>query len=287
MNEMYAGGFAFILVVYACGRVLATRKQIELRSREGLALSLHIKQLIEACQKHRGTSNAVIQGNSQLKPQLAALQAEIDQLITNRLSTLLARFPQWQSFIDHWPRLKKHVTASDLKPHLILRQHHVMIDGQLSLLDDVMRYYDMHQLMLDRCSRVSELCLDTLRAAEIVGQARAIGSGICAKQVCEGADKISLDFLKIAVRTRTDELCSELALVQNPQLVGPLKQFSRSIHDSVNKLVHTIESEVMSPGRTRVDSQAYFRVSTQVIEELLKVFNLVVTYSSEHYSQVR
>lgn len=288
MSELYACGF-FVLVLlgYVCARILSNRRKLELRGREGLALSIHIKQLIDATQKHRGTSNAVIQGNEPLKSQLVALQAEIDQLINNPLSTLLMRFPQWQSFIDHWPRLKKHVSASELKPHYILRQHHMMIDGQLSLLDDVMRYYNMHQMMLDRYSRVSEICLDTLRAAEIVGQTRAVGSGICAKQQCEGADKISLDFLKIAISSRVDELCREIARVQNQQLIGPLKQLSLSIHNSVNKLVHTIERDVMVEGKTRVDVNAYFNISTQVIDELLKVFNLVVTYSSEHYSQVR
>jgi len=286
MYPMFIGGFTLVLLVYVISRLALMKKEQQNRIEQGILLTVHVKRLIDSCQKHRGTSNAINQGNTKLQTQLVGLQGDIDRLINSSDSESLQRFPQWASFIEHWPRLKKHALAGDLPAHNLVRQHSLMIDGQLSLLDDVMREYDLHRMMLDRFTRVSEICLDTLRVAETVGQTRAIGSGICAHGSCEGADRIILDFLRITVQNTTHDLIKEINSIKNEDLHGNLQTASSAINDSVGKLINMVEQQVLKEGQLQVDSNDYFNISTRAIDEVLKVFGIVIHYASQQHTRM-
>jgi hypothetical protein len=161
-----------------------------------------------------------------------------------------------------------------------------MIDGQLSLLDDVMRAHDLHRMMLDRFTRISEICIDTLRVAETVGQTRAVGSGICAHGTCEGADKIILDFLRISVQATTSELIKEINGIKNNDLQSELQLASRSIDKTVGQLLSIIDKDVIKDGHISVDSNDYFGVATKAIDEVLKVFGIIIHYASQKQRQM-
>lgn len=286
MYPMFIGGVTVIGLLFLFNRLALLRKQEQKRIEQGIVLTVHLKRIIDSCQKHRGTSNAINQGNAKLKPQLVNLQSDIERLINSTDSRLLQRFPQWESFAEHWPRLKKHALAGDLKSHNLVRQHSLMIDGQLSLLDDVMRDHDLHRMMLDRCTRVSEICLDTLRVAETVGQTRAIGSGICAHGTCEGADRIIIDFLRISVQNTTGELLKEINSIKNDDLHINLQAAAKAINDSVSKLVDMVEKQVLKEGRLQIDTNDYFNISTRAIDEVLKVFGIIIHYASQQHTRM-
>lgn len=286
MYPMFIGGVTVIGLLFLFNRLALLRKQEQKRIEQGIVLTVHLKRIIDSCQKHRGTSNAINQGNAKLKPQLVNLQSDIERLINSTDSRLLQRFPQWESFAEHWPRLKKHALAGDLKSHNLVRQHSLMIDGQLSLLDDVMRDHDLHRMMLDRCTRVSEICLDTLRVAETVGQTRAIGSGICAHGTCEGADRIIIDFLRISVQNTTRELLKEINSIKNDDLHINLQAAAKAINDSVSKLVDMVEKQVLKEGRLQIDTNDYFNISTRAIDEVLKVFGIIIHYASQQHTRM-
>ena len=286
MYPMFIGGVTVIGLLFLFNRLALLRKQEQKRIEQGIVLTVHLKRIIDSCQKHRGTSNAINQGNAKLKPQLVNLQSDIERLINSTDSRLLQRFPQWESFAEHWPRLKKHALAGDLKSHNLVRQHSLMIDGQLSLLDDVMRDHDLHRMMLDRCTRVSEICLDTLRVAETVGQTRAIGSGICAHGTCEGADRIIIDFLRISVQNTTRELLKEINSIKNDDLHTNLQAAAKAINDSVSKLVDMVEKQVLKEGRLQIDTNDYFNISTRAIDEVLKEFGIIIHYASQQHTRM-
>ncbi len=286
MYPMFVAGLTVVGLVALMLRVVALKREEKTRIEHGILLTVHLKRIIDSCQKHRGTSNALNQGNVKVKPQLVNLQGDIDRLISSNESQRLKGFPQWESFTEHWPRLKKHALAGDLKSHNLVRQHSLMIDGQLSLLDDVMRDHDLHRMMLDRWTRVSEVCLDTLRVAETVGQTRAVGAGICARGVCAGADRIILDFLRISVQSTTHELVKQINAIKNDDLHGTLQTASKSIDDSINKLLQMVEGDVMKDGQLHVDSNDYFNISTRAIDEVLKVFGIIIHYASQQHTRM-
>jgi len=271
-----------LIIGYARYLQLCWRKQKQ--TRQGLAAIIHLKSLIDSCQQHRGTSNAFCLGNHHLRPQLSALQTTINQAVADEKATFLTGFPQWQSFIEHWPRLQKHALAADLKSHQLVRQHNLMIDGQLLLLDDVARYYDLHHVMLDPVTRVSELCLDTLRAAETVGQTRAIGSGICARGRSEGTDAMMLEFLRVSVKSKTDELLRELSAIKNESLVSQFKLATESIKQHTAALLQIVEQQVLTGGEVTLDSRQFFTAASQPIEALMHVFNIIIEHTKKHHA---
>ena len=133
---------------------------------------------------------------------------------------------------------------------------------------------------------MSEVCLDTLRVAETVGQTRAVGSGICARGVCEGADRIILDFLRISVQSTTNELVKQINGINNEDLHQTLQNASRTISDSIGKLMEMVEFNVLKDGRVQVDSNDYFNVSTRAIDEVLKVFGIIIHYASQQHTRM-
>lgn len=252
----------------------------------GLSHLSRLQQLLMLCQQHRGTSNAVVNGDQRLHTQLTDLQKQIDSFIKAPQSRELERLPQWQSFVDHWPRLRQNVLDSKQKAFLLVRQHNVMIEGQLSLIDDVCRYYRLHHLMLDNMTRVSEVCLDTLRVAETIGQMRAIGSGICSRGTVDGADAITLEFLHRSVRGHTEELLRELQAIKNPQLRAILNQHLPLISNHTGQLLDLLEQEVLGKKITQLEPAKYFHIATRPISAVLDSFTIITQYAVNHYAKL-
>jgi len=250
----------------------------------GLTLFTHIQKIMSLSQQHRGTSNAVLQGNDNLKPRLTALQRDLDTLISEGAELNLAEFSQWESFAEHWPRLKLRSMKCDLEPQNLIRQHNMMIDGQLSLLDEIISYYGLSLLKLDRMTHVSELCLDLLRVVERIAQARGLGSGICAKGKCTGADQISLNFLNVSISGATNGLFNELNSIDNPELSEVFSSSSSLIKSGVDNLVQAINTQVLTD-KTTINASDYFNLATKPIDDLLDTFNAVILYASKHYTR--
>lgn len=254
--------------------------------KSGLSHLSRLQQLLMLCQQHRGTSNAVVNGDQSMQSQLSDLQQQIDSFIRAPQSRQLDQFPQWQSFVDHWPRLRQNVLDSKQKAFLLVRQHNVMIEGQLSLIDDVCRHYRLHHLMLDNMTRVSEVCLDTLRVAETIGQMRAIGSGICSRGKVDGADAIALEFLHRSVRGRTEELLRELQAIKNPQLRAVLNQHLPLISSHTGQLLQLLEQEVLGKKITQLTPAKYFHTATRPISAVLDSFNTITQYAVNNYAKL-
>lgn len=271
--------------------VMAVRWRQQQRSqhhqvKRGLSHLSRLQQLLMLCQQHRGTSNAVVNGDQSLQPQLSDLQQQINSFIRAPQSRQLDQFPQWQSFVDHWPRLRQNVLDNKQKAFLLVRQHNVMIEGQLSLIDDVCRHYRLHHLMLDNMTRVSEVCLDTLRVAETIGQMRAIGSGICSRGKVDGADAIALEFLHRSVRGRTEELLRELQAIKNPQLRAVLNQHLPLISSHTGQLLQLLEQEVLGKKITQLTPAKYFHTATRPISAVLDSFNIITQYAVNNYAKL-
>lgn len=273
-----------LIIIFIVYKVLSSRRQEREKVKTGLESMTLIKQVIVLAQQHRGVSNAYRQGNLSLKGKLMLLQSELDALILTKGGGELMLFPQWESFVEHWPRLKNYVFNDKADLQNMIRQHNLMIDGHLSLFDDVTRYYNLHSLMLDSVTRVSELCLDTLRTAETVGQARAVGAGICARGLSNGVDAIALNFLRLSLDSSVKELCRILLTIQNEELSSALTRSSEGMAKASEELLDIIESKILIEGTVTFDSKKYFDLATSSIDELLTVFTAVERYSLRHFS---
>lgn len=272
-----------VLVLLLCIGVILTllsnNKKQAAKLKLGLALIVHMQKIISCCQQHRGISNAILQGNKSLKIQLISIQSQLDKLITEGHALGLNTFPQWQSFIGHWPRLKMHALDRDLTSQNLLRQHNLMIHGHLSLVDDLMSYHDLTWIMVGSSLHLSQLCLDTLKVVETIAQSRGIGAGICARGECQGIDKISLDFLRISIISPTNELLTELGQIEDDLLLSQLSSSSILIRESVDNLISIIENKVLIEGKIDIDTGDFFKMATRPIDGLVTVYQNLIAHA--------
>tara|TARA_R110002049_G_scaffold144478_3_gene306741 strand:- start:5194 stop:6048 length:855 start_codon:yes stop_codon:yes gene_type:complete len=277
--KMLGGVLVSLLLISAIKYGLSNKKKHSDNIKQGLALVTHIQKIISSCQQHRGISNAILQGDKSLKIQLISIQSQLDQLIAEGNSLGLNVFPQWQSFVGHWPKLKMHSLNRDLSSQNLLRQHNIMVYGHLSLLDELMNHHQLTWIMLGSSIHMSQLCIDTLKVVETIAQSRGIGAGICSKGECLGIDRISLGFLRISIITPTDELLAELAQVQDTLLLSQLTSSSRLIREGVDNLIDTIENKVLIDGPIDIDATKFFKMATQPIDALVTVYQNLVAHA--------
>jgi len=284
---MYLEIIGVVVVCFVCiisffrSRTKKVEKSEQIKG--GLNLLSYIQKIMALLQQHRGTSNAVLQGNNKLKPRLQSLQTNLDKLIHEGEILDIKSFPQWESFTEHWPRLKRRCLNGELEPSNLIRQHNIMIDGHLSLLDDITSYYDLNSLKLDNFHHVSGLCLDVLRVVEIIAQARGLGAGACAKGECSRVDQIALNFIKTSISSRTNELFNELNTIDNTKLSENLSTSSRTIKVGVDKLEYAISTQVLVE-KTTINASDYFNLASKPIDDLLDIFNEVILYASQKYT---
>lgn len=277
--EMVGVVLGSVLFIITIKYWLSNKKTQADKIKLGLALIVHLQKIISCCQQHRGISNAVLQGNKTLQHQLVSTQSQLDKLIIEGNILGLNTFPQWQSFIEHWPKLKMHLLNGDLTSQNLLRQHNIMVSGHLSLLDDLMSYHELTWIMLGSSIHMSQLCIDTLKVVETIAQSRGIGAGICSKGECLGIDKISLGFLRISIISPTNELLTELGQVENSLLLSQMKSSSQLIKEGVDNLVATIENKVLVDGRIEMDAAEFFKMATQPIDALVIVYQNLVAHA--------
>jgi hypothetical protein len=203
----------------------------------------------------------------------------LDKLIAEGNTLLFNKFPQWESFVEHWPKLKMHSLNRDLTSQSLLRQHNVMVYGHLSLLDDLMSHHELTWIMLGSSIHMSQLCIDTLKVVEAIPQSRGIGAGICSKGACLGINKISLSFLRISIISPTNDLLTELGEVDNSLLQSQLRSSSKLIKEGDDNLVATIENKIMIDGRINMYAAEFFKMATQPIDALVTVYQNLVAHA--------
>jgi len=255
------------------------------RVEHAISQLIRLKQLIDLCQQHRGTSSAVCAGNTSLNGKLIFLQQQIDQFIRDTAHSDIETLPQWLSFVDHWPRLKQQILARKLPVHQVIRQHNAMIEGQLSLFDDLSRLYNLHHFMLDNITRLSEICLDTLRAAETLGQMRAVGSSLCARGQAAGTEQMMLSFQRLTANSRIAEVLREISGIRHQALMAILAGQSEQIERDTDLLLQTIDQHVLVEDTITLSADDYFKTATRAIDTVLNVFSLIINYAAENHAK--
>ena len=285
VNPTIAGAFT-VAACFAATKQWTVSLRDKRRIKHVISQLIRLKELIDLSQQHRGTSSAVCAGNASLNGKLTFLQQEIDRFIVASENTDMQKLPQWLSFVDHWPRLKKQVQQRNLTSHQVIRQHNAMIEGQLSLFDDLSRLYNLHHFMLDNITRLSELCLDTLRAAEILGQMRAVGSTLCARGHGGGTETMMLSFQRLTANSRIAELLRETAGIRNKDLIAILAGHNDRIERDTDLLLQTIDQQVLIEGAITLSADEYFKTATRAIDTVLNVFSLIINYAADNHAKL-
>lgn len=254
------------------------KKQLEL----GLSLFCYVQTVIGLLQQHRGLSNAGYVSGERFDQELAELQGQLGVLFKETSNKTLEKFENWQSFLDHWPKLKDSTNLRKLTATQSMRQHSALIESQFFLMDEIAEHFGLHRIKLDDMSYMYSLCIDTLRTAEIIAKARGFGSGLCDGHENLAADVLALRFINSELSVSSGQLSGELVSVRNQELLSYFKQSSQTIGKSVEQLVSVIENTILDPKKC-MKTQDYFKLATIPIKQLSDVNNTIIDYvTSKH-----
>ena len=226
------------------------RYQIHRLQRHGVQQLLCLKNLMVILQRHRGSSYGALKGNAELGHALPKLEQQISTEIAllEDLQPSAAVKEHWLAFIDHWQRLSLNNLNLDAEQNLA--QHNQLIAVVLNLLEDVAETSELIRLQPAGDSR---LWRDLPRTAELIGQARVLGSGILASGSHDSVHKIRMRF----VLTRLQEF-----LQQHP-----------GHYPQLQILTEVIDAHIVQNSASPMHAKAYFDLSTQAMEPVLQTMD--------------
>lgn len=259
--------FVAIFVVLAI--VLLIANQVSSKNRQakqqlGLQWLYALKNLLSNVQKHRGLSNGYLNGDKTLSVEINLLQSKISDniKIASRVDEWIDDNSRWQGITQHWAKLSRNYIDNSSVNNL--KQHNQLIQNILYLIDEIAQEHDLLLLKTNDGKPLHFAWRELLTAAECVGQARAVGTGILASGHCDSVSRIQINYLcqKIERTTRSTW-----------KIMSP----NSSQTTRVQRLIEVINDEVIKDKPTMSTSE-YFGVATSALDGLHEQYDSVIDH---------
>lgn len=215
--------------------------------RKGVELLVNITRLLVLTQRHRGSSYGVINGDQSLRDTVFNIEQQMTQAIAalQSLGEGGRQQEHWLAFADHWTRLQRNNLTLEAENNL--EQHNHLISVLLYLLEDVAESCCLNEA----CGGSQEyIWRDLPRTAELIGQARVLGSGIMASGNKDSVHKIRMRF----VRSRLEEFLTH----------------GGENNDKLQELMSVIDLQILQENPQTMSAKAYFELSTQAMEPFFR-----------------
>lgn len=235
-------GVAAILAFRALQRSITHARQCA-----GVQQLISLKALLVLTQRHRGASYGAINGEQTLRDALPAIEQQMENHI-RELAPLSEHGPQqdhWLAFCDHWSRLQKNNLQLGAENNLA--QHNQLIGVLLYLLEDVAESSRLNEVSHES---LQHLWRDLPRTAELIGQARVLGSGIMAAGNTDSVHKIRMRF----VRAKLEEFLTQ----------------SDQSHEKLQELMNVIDLQILQESAQPMGARAYFDLSSAAMEPFFR-----------------
>lgn len=263
---MLSGSMVTALSLLALGLHVRQRRQRRLELTHTLHQLRLLRQLIAALQRHRGLSNGVLNGDSNLLAELAQTRQTVDQHMQQSLMLSTTQREAWDALLDHWSRLRQ---SGHLTPENNLTQHSLLIRNSLYLLEDIAVSADLtkeHPAL----HYVAALWRDLVPATEWAGQARALGTGLAAQGNSTAEQRVRLRFLYQKIEQSTQRT---FTLLQDHAHRFPESTLSgvNGCAQAVNGLLACIDRDLLQGTTPTIAAPAFFAQATKTIDRLFAV----------------
>jgi methyl-accepting chemotaxis protein len=236
-----------------------------------------LRAVMQLTQQHRGLSANVLGGRIEVEAQRAGKQAELDAAI-KRFDGILqhdidnARLrTDWKRAVDQWQTLAKAVPVRAVDGPQSFAGHTALIAQQIDLHD---RVCDHFGLTLDPDAGTHFLVIGTLqqlpRLTEVLGQARARGSLLLAKQDAAAIDLAGLGSLA----DRTTALLADVqatigkAFEADAGVKGRLEPRLKAVAAEVAGMNKLMSEKIVFAEALDYPSGEYFKAATVVIDNV-------------------
>ncbi len=255
----------FINVAIVSAFFVATythRRQREKRQKTGLQLLTGLRKLLAKAQKHRGLTTGYLNGSFDLENKIKMLQEEISTqcFMLASLGSWLKSNERWQLIEEHWQRLSSKYENNS--PDNNILQHNQLIKNLLYLIDDMAQEHDLLQLKSKEGKNLQLAWCELLTAAECIGQARALGTGVVARKHCDTVSRIRLNYLSYKVEKSTHTAWAHLPP-------------SREQKDRLQALLKYISEELLNKNLA-ISVGDFFNVASAAIDSLYQQFDEII-----------
>jgi hypothetical protein len=236
---------------------------------DGLVNIANVKSLIGLVQKHRGLSSAKLNGDMAKTAELATIERSIRHVINDLTNTKVATNSRWLSFYDHWTRLTN--LTSDIDPDNNFKQHTKMISNLLYILEDEAESSHLNSLSIPSMPNIGYVWRELVVSTEIIGQSRAIGTGVATVGNCSSVDKIRLSFLEQHITKTCKVTLSKLPFLDNYSVQH--QELLSVAQKQMASLINTIEYELIQKESVAISANDYFNLATNTITAIDHIFN--------------
>ncbi len=288
--------FSYILVLLAAYFLIYTRKQVITvmqRRINGLQDLQHLRNLLEYVPQHRGMANALLQGDTSFKPKLEALAKKINSEIKYILKRV-AKKDKWQiedkvnTIEQQWNFI--HQNLMQLQPAESFELHTDLVKKLLFLTHDI---GDTASLLTTQDVTYAKLANASLRKlpfmAEMLGQARGMGTGVATRGQCDANMRVKLTHLLNSTRTISSEVCRDVkSAISNDKTLR--QQAVTQLQDNEQSTTHflnMLEQNIINAKTISQSSTDYYHAGTEAIKHafaLLDNINKVMQKNLQSYT---
>ena len=264
--------------------VIQINNKIEINSNQmiGLNYDSALRSLVQHAQQHRGLSSTYLSGNTSVKDQILAKQGELQKDIENvdlldrQYGRLLKTSSKWSDIKNQYIEVEKNIF--NLSVSDAISKQTLLIGKMLELNSDVA---DSSSLILQQESYKYYLADNIVyklpRTTEYMGQARALGSSVAAKQNATKDEKFRLLYLSqtMSIALGDSERGMNIIYDNYPEAKKILGDTYSKASNSSKKLVDTINSELINSEDIKIKSEDYYKFATDSIDNVYDLLNSV------------
>lgn len=268
-----------ILVILFSWAAWKNTKHIQNQRREtqlGLKQLSATRQLLEHLPQHRGSANALLNGDTSFQNKVVELQNSIQHDIDNINTSLNSHAnnpalqDRWAHIQSNWYSLRK--TLNSLSPAASFEHHTSLIAELIYLIQDIC---DRSQLSNNSKHKASAtLCFHQLpNVIELCGQARGIGTGVAAQGHTTTATHIKLSFLQQHLHTSLEKINQHLQHKHHDI-------DSQLITQCCNKTQHfldTLDKKILTPDKIDLKASDFFDQGSAAIAANLTIIDSFIS----------
>ena len=290
MNRLnYGKKFSLIFILFLIPMLISSsllivqfNNKVEISKRQiiGVEYNIAVRTLIQHIQQHRGLTSGYLGGKKELKDRIDQKQIEIQGYIEiidkkdKKDGKLLRSSDKWEEIKKEWLVLHKEIDSIPLKQavtrhteliaELLTFNAHVADTSQLVLQEDLDQYYLVDII-------VSKLP----KAAEAMGQARAVGAGALAKKSVNDEERMKLLYLTQSISALLLEANrgTEIVYDKNLQAKQRLQEMKDKAFKSSEALVEIVERQILGATVITLDADEYYNFSTETINDVYALLN--------------
>ena len=244
----------------------------------GLKPVRDVLALVRLTQQHRGLSAGLLAGNSQLQADQRAKQDEVNQALKQATASLQALAQERgdrglsesaRRIEQDWQTLATAVSGHAIAGPASFQAHTALINHQVELSAKVL---DVSGLILDQevssFYLISSLLDQLPSQIESMGQLRALGSAILARQAITTDERIQLQILLAQAKDQSQKMQAHArkALEANQALqasIGPALTQSTAGYDQARQLV---QEKILQASVLDLSPKDYFAGMTKAID---------------------